>query len=261
MQRDRHHAPAFPVEHFELAPDHALEFFGRDVVVFDRHLVVDLRRVRNRAQAPRAEIHDVGLVVVHPVGDVLAAELGEVVERMPGLLQARAEPAGDLAPGGGGDALEGRAHHLALAALGELVQAAHVRLVVSHELPAELLRFVDDLRVRVAQLAVQRHGAAHAVARHHLHQAPDADAVAVVARRPGQDIGDQAARAARAVGHALIQRKELDVRDDPHREARAVRPDELRPPRDRRVGKRTVAARLHFRCSRTSSTCITSAYL
>src|SRR5207237_9919059 len=147
----------------------------------------------------------------HPVGDVLAAELGEVVERVPGLLQARAEPAGDLAPGGGGDALEGRAHHLALAALGELVQAAHVRLVVSHELPAELLRFVDDLRVRVAHLAVQRHRAAHAVARHHLHQAPDADAVAVVARRPGENVGDQDARAAGDVGHALIKRADIDV--------------------------------------------------
>src|SRR5205085_5692893 len=188
-------------------------------------------------------------------------ELGEVVERMPRLLETGAEPACHLASGRSANALQRRAHHFALRAFGQPVQAPHVRLAVPHEFPAEALGFVDYFRMRVADLAIQGHGAANAVLRHNLHQSPDADAVAVIARRPREDVRNQPARTARPVGHSLIERKELDIRDHPQREPRAVRPDDLWPPGDRRIGKRTVAARLHRRCSRTSSTCITSAYL
>src|SRR5690349_10424636 len=265
MQRDRHDAPralALAVQDFALAANHALELLRRDVVIFDRYLVVDLGRIGNRAEAPSAaEIHDVGLVVVHPVGDIFAAELGEIVERMPRFLQPRAQPTGDFAPGGGAYPLERRAHHFALGAFGKLVQAAHVGLAVPHELPAEALRLLNDLGMRIADFAVQRYRAPYAVARHHFHEAPDADTVAVIAWRPCEHIGNQPARAAGALRHALIEREEFDVRNHPHGEPGAVGPDDLRPPRDRRIRERTVAARLHRRCATTSSTCITSAYL
>src|SRR5262249_2631765 len=82
---------------------------------------------------------------------------------------------------------------------------------------------------------------AYAVALQHFHHAKDADPVAIVARRPVDDIG----RLPSATGHRLVQRKGLDVRDDPEGEAGAIRPNELRPPVDRNVGEGARTLRLH----------------
>src|SRR5206468_2708125 len=69
----------------------------------------------------------------------------------------------------------------------------------------------------------------------------DPDAVTVVARGPVDDVGRQAG----AAGHRLVQRKGLDVRDDPERQARAVRPGDPGASIDRNIGKRPGALRLH----------------
>src|SRR5215475_12915278 len=87
------------------------------------------------------------------------------------------------------------------------------------ELPAERAGVLDDLRIVVTHLGVERDGAAYPVVGHHLHHAEDSDAVSVVARRPVDDVGCQAG----ATGHRLVQRKGLDVRDDPEGQASAVR--------------------------------------
>src|SRR5262249_42798084 len=108
---------------------------------------------------------------------------------------------------------------------------------------------LDDARVLGAQLAVERDGAARAMARHHLHQPEDADAIAVVARRPDGNVWRLAAAAGRR-GDLLVEREELDVGDDPDRDPRAVRPLAFGPVDHGGIGKRTVAARLHCAASR-----------
>ena len=121
------------------------------------------------------------------------------------------------------------------------MEVARVALVVPHELPAELDRILDDLGIIVAHLAVEGGGAAHAMTCHHLHQAKDADAVAVVARRPIDDIGCLASPA----GHRLVQREGLDVRNDPECNARAVRPGDRGSTVDWNIVKWPRALRLH----------------
>src|SRR5437879_356359 len=121
------------------------------------------------------------------------------------------------------------------------MEQTRVALVVPHELPAERATVLDDLGIVVAHLGVERDGPADAVTGHHLHQAEDPDTVTVVARRPVDDVGRQAG----AAGHRLVQRKGLDVRDDPEREARAVRPGDPGSAIDRNIGKRPGALWLH----------------
>src|SRR5262245_16609023 len=109
-----------------------------------------------------------------------------------------------------------------------------------HKLPAELERVLNHLGIVVAYLAVEGGSATHTVPCHHLHEAEDADAVAIVARRPVDDVGCFAG----AAGHGLVQREGLDVRDDPERHTRAIRPGECRTTVDWNICKRAIALRL-----------------
>ena len=123
-----------------------------------------------------------------------------------------------------------------------------------------------------AEVAVERHRAADAVAVEHLHQAEHADAVAVVARRPGRHVGHRRAGPPEPAGTFSISEKNsmLGMTQSatwaPFGHSSRGRSD------DRRIGKRTVgraascsarllARRDRSRCATTSSTCITSEYL
>src|SRR5579863_623000 len=98
VDRDRHHAArlrALAVEHVELAANHLAEFVGGAVKLLKRRFVVYLVAIGHAHQRPPTiERHEVGLVVVGPVADVIAILAGEEIERVPSLLQAGAEPAG-----------------------------------------------------------------------------------------------------------------------------------------------------------------------
>src|SRR6516162_3905042 len=117
--------------------------------------------------------------------------------------------------------------------------------VVAEDLPAELDRRPDDLRVVVADVAVQCRAGADAVLAQHIHQPPDADPIAIVALRPGAYRRRIARRGAGLTGDAAGERKELDIGDDPEREPGAAGPFELGTVFDRDVGERAVVARLH----------------
>src|SRR5262245_60555057 len=160
---------------------------------------------------------------------------------MPALLQARGEPSLRARSRRLLDAVERAEHDPPLFLGRHRRQVAGVALVVPHELPAELHGVLDDLGTVVADLAVERDGTSHAVTGQRLHHAEDADTVTVVARRPVDEIG----RLAGPTGDRLVQRKRLDVRDDPERHPGAIRPGEPRPPIDRHVGERTVTLGLH----------------
>ena len=53
-----------------------------------------------------AYVHEVGLIVVDPVGDINAALSGQMIERVPGFLQARSQPSQGPAAGGLLDAIQ-----------------------------------------------------------------------------------------------------------------------------------------------------------
>src|ERR1019366_6015901 len=84
-----------------------------------------------------------------------------------------------------------------------------------------------------------------AIALRHLHEAEHADAVSIIAHRPGQQVGQLAARAARHRRHLLVGREELDVVNDSEGEPRAARLFEARAADDRRIAGRAMRAGLH----------------
>src|SRR5581483_314196 len=75
VQADRHdfaRALALAIEHVELAFDHRLELVGAAGAVIELRRIVDLEGVRDRDEPLPADVHEIRLVVVHPVGDVQA---------------------------------------------------------------------------------------------------------------------------------------------------------------------------------------------
>ena len=246
MEADRHDPPglrALAIEHVELAFDHGLELFGGATHADHRRKVVDLPGIGDRADRPSADIHPVGLIVVDPVGDVVGAVVDQVVEGVPALLQPGRQPAARTRAGRRLDPVEHALHGLALGLGFHVMEVARVALVMPHELPVERLGVLDDLGIVVADLAVQRHGAAHAVAFQHFHDAEHADPGAVIPGRPVNEVG----RHPGTCGHRLVEREDLDIGDHPDREPGAAGPGELRPAVDGNVGKGPGAARLHRR--------------
>src|SRR5262249_57527877 len=84
------------------------------------------------------EGQDVGLVVVGPVADVLAAFRRQEVEGVPGLLQARAQPADRPRTGSVGDGRQRAPNDRLFLARRRFVEAARVAFAVTHPLPAAL---------------------------------------------------------------------------------------------------------------------------
>ena len=207
----------------------------------EHRLVVDLVAVRDGDEpAAAVEAHDVGLVVVGPVADIFAAFRRQQIGRVPGLLQPGAEPAGRPRAGRLCDRRERAVDDAFLLAGRRFVEPPRVALAMPHPFPAELLALCDDLGMLRAKVAVERDGAADAVPRQHTHQPEHADAVAVVARRPGRNVRHRRARAAGARRDFFHQREELDIWDYPERDVSAVRPAQRRPVDDRRIRKRAV---------------------
>src|SRR5262249_53414643 len=96
-------------------------------------------------------MHDVGLIVVGPVAHVSAALRGQEIERIPGFLQPRTEPAFWPHPGGAFDRCEGALDDLSLLARRRLVQPAGIAFVVAHPFPVALVALLDDDWMVIAQ--------------------------------------------------------------------------------------------------------------
>src|SRR5262252_756191 len=83
VQTDRHDPSrlcALAVKGVELAADHQVELVRRPASADDLGQIVDLGRVWNRTQTLAANVHDVWLVIVDPVGDVAGTSLHKIVE-------------------------------------------------------------------------------------------------------------------------------------------------------------------------------------
>src|SRR5215510_4809778 len=120
---------------------------------------------------------------------------------------------------------------------------------MADQLPAEPTGLLDDLRMMIADLAVQRGAGADAIAGQNLHDPPDADPVAVIPNRPVADVRDLGVFArhplVEVAGHHVVEPKELDVRIDPKRHPGIAGPGQLRAAGDRQIGKRAIASRRH----------------
>src|SRR5260221_1928833 len=162
----------------------------------------------------------------------LAAFRRQEVEGVPGLLQARAQPADRPRTGGVRDGRERAPNDRLFLTRRRFVEAARVAFAVTHPFPAALSTFVDDLGVIGAEVAVERDGGADAVAVERLHDAEHSHAVAVAAARPRRDVGHRRAGAAGAGRHLLRERKELDIGNHPKRHMGAIRPGQARAPDD-----------------------------
>src|SRR6516164_10713870 len=117
------------------------------------------------------------------------------------------------------------------------------------QLPAEPAGFLNNLRVMVANLAIERGAGAYAMAGQNFHDPPDANAVAIVAHRPVAHVRDVGAVTRYPLvlisRHHVVQSKEFDVGIDPQRDPRVVRPSQLRAASDRDIGERTITTRYH----------------
>jgi hypothetical protein len=106
------------------------------------------------------------------------------------------------------------------------IEALDIGDAMAHELVAARFRGVGDLGIEAADRAVERDGVRDAALGKNVEQTPDRDAQSVIVARQVADI-----HAAVVVVHVPV----LDVRDEMHRDARAVRPCEPRALRHRRI--------------------------
>ncbi len=247
VQRDRHHPArmcAFTVQHVEVALEHVGVVVGLVTAPAERALVMGLLPERQRYHAPAVplfHIEEERLVVVEPVRRVGDPFLGQMLEGLRRLRHRRAKPAGGPAPGRMGNGIEGGADHGTLGVRLDLVQRTRVALAVANHAPAKVEHALDDARMVVADLGVERGGTRHAETIEHVHHAEHTDAIPVVGARPARHVWD----VARRLRYRLVVREELEVHVDPHRDARAVRPGQRWPVDDRRIGKRPIGPDLH----------------
>ena len=222
VDRDRHDAGdrlALAVQRVELTPQHRLEFGNRNLHFEIGRDVVGLDRIGQRHQSRAADVEQIRLIVVDPVADVADPRFGEVIERVPGLGQAGAEPADRALARRSLDAVDRCPDSVALLLRIHFGQPQRVGLVMADQLPAEPQGLLDDLRVMIADLAVERGAGADAVSRQDFHDPPDADSIAIVAHRPVAHVRDLGVLARHTLvlisRHHVIEAEELDIGIDP----------------------------------------------
>ena len=96
---------------------------------------------------------------------------------------------------------------------------------VTHPLPIERVARLDDARVMLRDIGIERDGAAHAEPLHDLHEVPDADAHAEIAPRKVRYVGDEMGRRADRRGYPAPSNRKCSILGmTRRRHARAVGP-------------------------------------
>src|SRR5262245_57852806 len=116
-----------------------------------------------------------------------------------------------------------------LLVLGHVVGVARVVDAVREELPAALPASGGDVGEMIADGDIERDAAAHAVAVHGRHHAPDAGAIAVVAPSIVQHVGHRARPWRPRWIERWVELIVLDVGRAPERKAGAPGPSDLGP--------------------------------
>ena len=147
----------------------------------DRELVVNLLRVRHRDHGAAVfQRHHVGLIVITPVPDVSDTVRGQMIQCVPRLLQARAQPSCRMLAGVLLDGGEYAFDDLLFLARGGFVESAGVTFVMSHPFPLTLLSLLYDFRMLSTNVAVQGHRRPHVISVEHIHDPEHPHTIAIV---------------------------------------------------------------------------------
>lgn len=245
VDRDGHHARrlcAVEVKPVELVASAAVDLVRRLLLHGAHHHVVDLDRVGNRDDLAVPCRERDRLLVEHPVRDILDPGLGQQVERLVRLGEARALPAAWRPAGEVADGLDrvGDGGTLVLHLVHRLLDEA-----MPHEVPAGLVRGLAGLAIEFAGGAVDGERRLQLARLQRLQETPEADAHPVLVPRPVGDVGQQRLahwRRQHRARHRSHRAPVLDVHDGPHRDAGVAGQDELRPLVDRQVGRAAAQA-------------------
>ena len=199
MQGDAHHAAALRpllVELVELVFADLGEVVPLIVSPEERG-IVELQRIGDGDQLSRPHLDRHRLVVVHPVGVIDEARLGHQVGGVHRPGDRRPQHPLQLLAGMSLQGVYGVPVELPLLVLGVGVEVAGVVDTVAHEVPVPLHHRVADLWEVIEDPHVEGHATLDLVFVEHLHHAPEAHPVAVVAigvlldvgvRRPGPGV-------------------------------------------------------------------------
>ena len=197
--------------------------------------IVQRQRDGQGVQLALGDFQGIGLLVVDPVADIADARLGQQLRRPCGLPRLRAQPADGGCAGGAGQGFHGGLDVVPLLLLRHPAG--------DHAVDGDAVR--DDLAAAAQAMAHQErivlggegiHGDRRldAVPVQHIQDAEDADAVAILAMRPGGDVGEGArAIAAGEVGQLVAAGRAapfhvLEGDDDAQGHAGVPRPSERR---------------------------------
>src|SRR6266571_698214 len=165
----------------ELIDQHVAELAGTVLAVHDRGRIVDLDRVGHGKDRPRARPHPDRLVVAGPVHEVGVARLFQQIGRHGGLVGAGAHPSRRALFLVAGESFRRLADKALLVGLPHLAEILRVGAAVSDDLIASRADAREDLRRVVVEQAVRIVSERQLQLLGEVEQAPDADAVAVVA--------------------------------------------------------------------------------
>src|SRR6516162_9376134 len=225
----------------ELVDDHLSELAAGVVAMRLRAGIVQFHRIRHRKQRSRARLHPYRLIIERPIEQMRIARLFQEVGRDVGFERPRSHPTG------------GPHAHVFFDDFGALLDGA--RLVVLPHRPQQLgvgaavaehvvaagFDLFDDLRVVIADAAVQKNRGGQFELVQDFEQAPIADTVAVVA--PGEIARGLLAAANRIHPQPGAEGEMLDVERDVEGEPLASRPAVVFALDDRRIAVSGVAGK------------------
>ena len=209
-----------------------------------RRRIVDLDRVRHRHDAARARLHPERLIVGRPVHQESIAVLLQQVGSHGRLRNPRAHPTIGTPPATLGHRLGRVRDHCGLGRFIHVGLALGVRIAVADDFVATLANARGDLRHLFTDRRIEQMAHRQLQFVHHIENAPDADAQTVVAPAEIANIGLRAGRR-RRMAEAFAKAEMLDIKRAIEGDALAVRPREVLPLGDRRIGVAIVFLQFH----------------
>ena len=209
-----------------------------------RRRIVDLDRIGHRQDAARARLHPERLIVGRPVHQERIAVLLQQVGSDGRLRNPRAHPTIGTSPATLGHRPGRVRDHGGLGRFIHVGLALGVGIAVADDFVATLTNARGDLRHLFADRRIEQMAYRPLQFVHHIENAPDADAQAVVAPAEIANIGLRAERR-RRMAEAFAKAEMLDIQRAIEGDALVVRPREVLPLGDRRIGVAIVFLQFH----------------